>query len=109
MTTTTHSRSDWRVVILVVAPLYLTALVYLLFLGKWMDVGLMLANTLFISLLAWLTVRLTRPMPVSYTHLDVYKRQSTSSRSPSARPRSSARCARWGRGTRSSSAASTGA
>ena len=63
MTTTTHSRSDWRVVIVVVAPLYLTALIYLLFLGEWMDVGLMLANTLFISLLAWLTVRLTRPMP----------------------------------------------
>lgn len=63
MTTTTHSRSDWRTVILFAAPLYLAALVYLLFLGEWMGVGLMLANTLFTALLVWLTVRLTRPMP----------------------------------------------
>lgn len=55
--------AQWRPILLITAPLFLIAYAYLLYLGEWLSVALMLANTLFLGLLAWLTARVTRPMP----------------------------------------------
>ncbi len=63
MTTTSSPRSEWRPILLIAAPLFLIAYAYLLALGEWQSVALMMANTLFIALLAWLTARVTRPLP----------------------------------------------
>lgn len=63
MNTPISSRAEWRPILLIAAPLFLLAYAYLLYLGEWLSVGLMLANTLFLALLAWLTARMTRPMP----------------------------------------------
>jgi membrane protease YdiL (CAAX protease family) len=53
----------WRPILMISAPVFLIAYVYLLFLGEWQSVALMLGNTLFLALLVWLTARVTRPMP----------------------------------------------
>lgn len=52
-----------RPVLIIVAPLFLISYIYLLIRGEWVSVGLMLANTLFLALLSWLTARVTEPMP----------------------------------------------
>lgn len=63
MTAKPTRRSDLRAIFLIALPIFLIAYAYLLFLGEWQSVALMLANTLFMGLLAWLTARVTRPLP----------------------------------------------
>lgn len=58
-----NSLADRRTILRIAAPLFLIAYAYLLTLGEWQSVALMPANTLFMGLLAWLTARVTRPMP----------------------------------------------
>lgn len=58
-----NPRSEWRPIIAIAAPLLLIAYAYLLLRGEWQSVALMFANTLFMALLAWLTGRVTRPLP----------------------------------------------
>jgi hypothetical protein len=48
---------------LIGGTLYLLADAYLLALGEVMGVALLAANAVFVGLLLWLTVRLTRPLP----------------------------------------------
>ena len=63
MNTTSRIPPAWRTILLITAPIFIIAYAYLLFLGEWQSVALMLANTLFMALLAWLTGRVTRPLP----------------------------------------------
>lgn len=63
MNTTRPPRSDLRTILLIAAPLILLAYAYLLLLGEWQSAALMAANSLFLALLAWLTARVTRPLP----------------------------------------------
>lgn len=63
MTVTNNPGADRRAILLVAAPLCLIAYAYLLTLGEFQAVALMLANTLLLVLLAWLTARVTRPLP----------------------------------------------
>ena len=55
--------SELRPILLIAAPMVLMAYAYLLILGEWQSAALMAANTLFLALLAWLTARVTRPLP----------------------------------------------
>lgn len=62
---TPHDKlAGWRSILIIFIPVYLLAYAYVLFLGEYQSAALMAANTIFLALLAWLTARVTRPMPV---------------------------------------------
>lgn len=65
--------THWRPILWIVLPVYLLANMYLLRLGEIDGVLLLLANALYLALMAWLTTRLTHPQPAAKSAADVSK------------------------------------
>ena len=66
-------KTQWRTILWIALPVYVMANAYLLLLGQFDGVLLLLANAVYLALLTWLTKRLTHPLPADLPEVDVNK------------------------------------
>lgn len=72
-TKTTKQSANWRTILLVSLPVFLIANAYLLYMDEFNGVLILGTNTIYLSLLAWLTRRVTESLPAEDTEQPDYR------------------------------------